>query len=143
MPAGTGSGLTADGHRRQSEALVGNSGGSPYIGIADVSFCIDRIIPKTLTQLLAQLADVALDDAVLDVIAVDPIDRIKDLFLGEAVALLANQVLEDVPLASRKSQRKAIDLRVAAVEEDLEPVSVVLGLLSGVRIHPTPDSLSS
>jgi hypothetical protein len=80
-------------------------------------------------------------DTVFDIVAVDPINRVEDLLLGQTMASLPDQVLENVPLTAWERQRQTIDLRIATVEEDLEPVRIILRFLSSIRIHPPPNRL--
>ena len=64
-----------------------------------------------LAQLLAQLADVALDDVLLDLVVEDTVDRVEDLGLGDAAAPVACQIFQDAALAARQRQRQPLGQR--------------------------------
>ena len=113
---------------------------SPDEGIADVPFGLDGIIAEAGTQLLAQLADMPLDHALLDIVGVDAVDGVEDLGLGQAPALVAHQILENVALAPRQRQAGAVDLGIAPVEIHLQPLSCARPGLAGA-IDPAPDRL--
>ncbi len=47
--------------------------------VAKEALGIDRVKAQPLAQLLAQLADVAFDDVLLDLVVEDAVDRVEDL----------------------------------------------------------------
>jgi hypothetical protein len=79
---------------------VGPRLGSGHQAVAEETLGIDRIVTELFAQLLAQLADVALDDVLLDLFVEDAVDRVEDLGLGDAAAALVRQIFEDAALAA-------------------------------------------
>jgi len=52
------------------ERTLATSGDGSRVGVADVAFGVDGIITEALPQLLAELADMPLHDAILHIVAV-------------------------------------------------------------------------
>src|SRR5690606_8171285 len=86
--------------------------------ITEVALGIDRIEAKLRAKLLAQLADVAFNDVLLDLLIEDSVNGVEDLGLGHPARRVARQIFEDTPFAPRQGERLAIDFRVAPIRED-------------------------
>ena len=69
--------------------------------IAEEALGVDRVEAQPVLELLAQLADVALDDILIDVLVEETVDRVEDLGLADASAAATQQKLEDAPLPPR------------------------------------------
>src|SRR6185295_7739044 len=93
-----------------------------------------------MAQPLAQLADVALDDVLVDVLAEETIDVVEDLRLGHPAALVVDEILENAPLAAGQGQHLAGDLGVATVVEHAHVADD--GSLR-LRLHPAADGLDA
>ena len=85
--------------------------------VAKKPFGIDRIVSEPLTKLLAELADVALDDVLFHVLVENPIDRIEDLGLRHTATAIGDEELEDAPFATRQVEGCAVDFRITSVKE--------------------------
>src|SRR5260370_21582958 len=73
-----------------------------------------------MLELLAQLADVALDHVLVDVLVEEAVHRIEDLRLGQAPAAAAQQIFENAPLTARKGEWLAVRLGLTPVEVDAQ-----------------------
>src|SRR5260370_36166115 len=73
-----------------------------------------------MLEFLAQLADMALDHILVDVLIEETIDRIEDLRFTQAPAAAAQQIFKNALLAARKRKRLAVHLGLAPVEVDAQ-----------------------
>src|SRR5262249_41135363 len=106
--------------------------------VAEEALGIDRVVAEPVAQLLAQLADVALDHVLLDLVVEDAVDRVENLGLGDAAAGIGRQIFEDAALSARQRQRHAVNLGIATVHEDahgadLDVVDRLLGAAADRR----------
>src|SRR5437870_6674094 len=85
--------------------------------VAEEALRIYRVVAEAMAQPFAQLADVALDDILVDVLAEETVDVVEDLRLGHPAALVVDEILENAPLAARQRQHLTGDLGIAAVVE--------------------------
>jgi len=67
---------------------------------------------------------ISLDDDLVDLVLEDAVDGVEDLGLGDAAVGVLDEELEDAALAARQRHRLAVDLDIAAVEEDPPGVGV-------------------
>ena len=88
--------------------------------IAEEPLGIDGVETQPMLELLAQLADVALDHVLVDILVEQPIDGVEDLRLANAPTATAQQELEDPPLPARKRKRFAVDLGFAPIKIDAQ-----------------------
>src|SRR4029077_9657583 len=79
---------------------------------------MDGVETQPMLKFLAQFADVALDDVLVDILVEEPIDRVEDLRLADAPTATAQQKLEDPPLPARERKRLAVHLGLAPVKID-------------------------
>ena len=111
--------------------------------IAEEAFGIDDVVADAQAELLAQLADMAFHDHFVDILVENAVDRIEDLRLGHAPMRVLGKKLQNVPLAAGQGHRLAVHFRIAAVEEDLQPLTFdPTGLLVGAppdRMGPGDD----
>lgn len=105
--------------------------------VANVALGIDGIEAEARPQFLAQLADMALDHALFDFLVAEAVDEAKDLFLGDALVLVANQVLQDPTFAARQHEGLTVHFRVAAVEKDAHRPDdlTIVGLTSSPALY--------
>src|SRR6185437_3259302 len=96
------------------------SGGLFLDAIAEEALGIDRVEAQPVLQFLAQLADVAFDHVLVDVLVEEPVDGVEDLRLADAPAAAAQQKFEDPPLPPRERKRLAVRLGLAPIEIDAE-----------------------
>ena len=73
-----------------------------------------------MLELLAQFADVALNDVLVDVLVEEPIDGIEDLRLADPPAATAQQKFEDSALPARQRKGLSVRLGLAAVKIDAQ-----------------------
>src|SRR5690606_27928407 len=112
--------------------------------VAEEALGIDRIETHLLTQLLAQLADVAFDDIFFDFAVEDAVDRAENLRLVETAAAIGNQIFQDAALAARQRKINAVDLRIAAIGKNADRAklgAVVAG--SGGRARAAADGIDA
>src|SRR5579862_8452596 len=96
-------------------------GGGLFLdAITEEPLRIDRIEAQPMLQFLAQFADMALDDVLIDVLVEEPVDGVEDLRLADAAAATAQQKLEDPPLAARERKRLAVHFGLAPVKVDAQ-----------------------
>src|SRR5262249_39783136 len=104
-----------------------------------IALGLDRIVTEPLAQLLAQLADMALDHRLVDLGVEQAVDLVEDLGLGDPAAAAANEELEDAALAARQRHHLATDLGITAVEIDLDVAERDLGVIGatllGAALH--------
>ena len=86
--------------------------------ISEVPPRFNCIEAETITKLLAQLAHMALDYALVERGFEDAVDRIEDLRLREPFPVVANHILDDAQFAARQGKGTAADFRIAPVKED-------------------------
>jgi hypothetical protein len=79
-------------------------GGLFFDAIAEEPLGVDRIESQPVLELLAQFADVALNDVLVDVLVEEPIDGIEDLRLADPPAATAQQKFEDSALRRGKGK---------------------------------------
>ena len=60
--------------------------------VAEIALRVDRIVAEPVSQTLAQLADVALDDIFVDVLAEQPVDEIEDLRFRDPPSPIAHEI---------------------------------------------------
>src|SRR3954462_2538288 len=87
--------------------------------ITEIALGIDRIVAELAAQFLAQLAHMALDDVLFDVLVEEAVDCVEYLRLGDALAAVDDEMFEDAPFAPRQRKGVALDLGIAAIEENL------------------------
>src|SRR5581483_11501790 len=92
-----------------------NSAG--YEAVTQIALRMDGIVTEAMPQTLAQLADVAFDDILINVLVEEPIHRVEDLGFGHAPAGVRDEIFEDATLPPRQGQHLTPDLRVAPVIE--------------------------
>ena len=90
--------------------------------------------PEAQAQLLPKLADVRLDNLLRNVIVKNTVDGIENLGLGDPPVSVLGEVFQYPPLAARQGQRRAIQLRIATVEIDLE----IAGARMAHQLAPPP-----
>src|SRR5712671_4042431 len=73
-----------------------------------------------MPQPLAQLADVALDDVLVDIVAEQSVDVVEDLSLGDPAVLVVDEISQDEALAWRQRQDFTLHLRIPAIREDAQ-----------------------
>src|SRR4051812_35503036 len=100
--------------------------------VPDVTAGHDRIEAEAVAEFLAQLADVALDHALVERRFEDAVDRVEDLRLGDPLAVVADHIFENAQFAAGQGESVASDLGGTSVEEDLDPG------LAGPRQFPDP-----
>jgi hypothetical protein len=61
----------------------------------------------------------ALDDVLFDVLVEEAVDCVEYLRLGDALAAVDDEMFEDAPFAPRQRKGVALDLGIAAIEENL------------------------
>ena len=59
--------------------------------IAEEPLRIDGVETQSMLEFLAQFADVALDDVLVDILVEEPVDRVEDLRLAHAPSAAAQQ----------------------------------------------------
>src|SRR5262249_47679822 len=74
----------------------------------------DGIEAEAIAKLLAQLADMALDHALVERRLEDAVDCVEYLRLGDPLAVIADHVFEDAQFAARQGEGTAADLRIAS-----------------------------
>ena len=84
--------------------------------ISEVPPRFNCIEAETITKLLAQLAHMALDYALIERGFEYAVDRVEDLRLREPFPVVANHILDDAQFAAR--QGTAANFRIAPVKED-------------------------
>ena len=79
--------------------------------------------PDAHTQLLAQFADVALDNALFHVVVEQAVDRVEDLRLADATTSVDDEMFEDAAFATRQHERITGHFRIAPVEEHADRIA--------------------
>jgi hypothetical protein len=92
--------------------------------IAKVAFGIDRVEAHRLAQFLAQFADMALDDAFLDLVVEETIDGVEYLIAGDAPTAVGRKIFEDAALTPWQREDPAVDLGIAANAENAQALDV-------------------
>jgi hypothetical protein len=86
---------------------------------------------QAMPQPLTQLADVALDDVLVDFLAEQSVDVVENLCLGHATSPIVHEVLQDPPLASGQRQDLTLDQGIAAIGENLQLTQDCAFILEG------------
>src|SRR5271156_1145282 len=110
--------------------MTGLSAGLFLDAVAEEPLRIDRVEPQSVLEFLAQLADVALDDVLVDVLVEEPIDGIEDLGLADPPATAAQQKFEDSPLPAGQGKGPSVRLGLAAVKIDAQFADPHMSLLA-------------
>src|ERR1700736_4141100 len=79
---------------------------------------VDRVVTEVAAQFLTQLADMAFNHVLFDILVENSVDGIEDLGLAHAPAAMIDQIFKDSALAPRQWQRNSLELRIPAVEKD-------------------------
>src|ERR1700730_11829761 len=78
---------------------------------------IDGVVTELAAQFLAQLADMAFNHVLFDILVENSVDGIEDLGLAHAPAAMIDQIFKDSALAPWQRQRNSLELRIPAVEK--------------------------
>src|SRR5206468_1904990 len=87
--------------------------------ITEIALRIDRIVAELAAQFFAQLAHMALDYILFDLLVENAVDRIENLRLGDALATVDDKMFENAPLAPRQRKGVAFYFGIATIEKDL------------------------
>src|SRR5690606_24827448 len=115
------------GSRARRGGLLPQTSG--YEPVAEEPLGIDGVVAQLFAQLLAQLADVALDHVLLGLVVEDAVARVEDLRRRHAAPGIAREEFQDAPCAPRQRQRFAVYLGVAPVDEDAHRPEFGIGLV--------------
>lgn len=109
---------------------------SAYISIAEITLGLDRIMPQSHAQFLAQLAHVSFDHVLFNVFVKNSIDGIENLRLADAPATITDQIFQYVALSPWQYKLFAIYFRVAAIEIYMDARVHLLNLRARVNAPP-------
>ena len=90
-----------------------------------------------VTQLLAQLAHVALDHVLVEARIEQTVDGVEELGFRQPFSLMLDQALKRAQFATWQSQCPAADLGIPAVEKDTDQAGLRFVRLPDVRRRMT------
>src|SRR3984885_1070533 len=88
--------------------------------IAEEPLGIDWVETQPMLEFLAQFADVALDDVLVNILVEEPVDRVEDLRLADAPTATAQQKLQNPPLPARERKGLAVHFWLAPVKINVQ-----------------------